>query len=115
MKDTAWVKWDASRAEDAVHEGGVEGAGDAAHDLLRIANERTPVDTGRLRESGAVDIDPATTEAVVSYNTEYAVIVHEDPGPHHEVGEAKWLQKTWDENPDLVRDAFVEALRRRFS
>lgn len=60
--------------------------------LLSRTIPRVPLDTGRLRNSGqAVD-------GVVSFNTDYAIYVHEILENHHPIGEAKFLENAVIEN-----------------
>lgn len=71
---------------------GVYALGEA---ILADATERTPVDTGRLRDSGYCappqKVDGQRVE--VGFGTDYAVAVHERTGVSHPVGEAKFLEK----------------------
>jgi len=70
--------------------------------LLDEAKSRTPVDTGALRDSGRVTLveSGTTVKATISFGDEavdYAVEVHENLEAHHETGEAKFLEKTMNE------------------
>lgn len=72
-----------------------------ALELHRDSVNRTPVDTGRLRQSAyAAPPSPNTSfddmVAEVGYGTNYAIWVHERTELNHRVGEAKFLQNALD-------------------
>jgi epoxyqueuosine reductase QueG len=71
----------------------IAGLRHAAKETRTYAIELTPKDRGILRASAEVSVDPAALEAAISYNTPYAVYVHERLELHHKVGEAKFLEK----------------------
>lgn len=72
------------------------------------SKRRCPVDTtkhaphpGQLRNSGTVH-EPErrgrNISVTLSYGTDYAVFVHEDPDAHHRVGEWKYLESVLNES-----------------
>ncbi len=67
--------------------------------MTRSKRDFCPVDTGRLRSSGHVQLPEITRDEIVvrlSYGgaaATYAVIVHEDLTVHHPVGQAKYLER----------------------
>lgn len=64
--------------------------------LLRYSKPLVPVDTGNLKASGRVKVlnnSDKQPELIVSYNTRYAVQVHEDLSAYHAVGQAKFLEE----------------------
>lgn len=69
--------------------------------IIAKSVRQVPVDTGRLRQSAHV-WPPENTHrgpvVVISYGTDYALVVHERMGAFHTVGKAKYLQ-------DPVNDA----------
>lgn len=67
-------------------------------ELLSDSLRRVPVEFGVLRSSGYVAPPTGLEEPVVEigYGTDYAVPVHERTGAHHEVGEAKYLERAVD-------------------
>ena len=77
--------------------------------MWRRAKERVPVDTGALRDSGAVTLsqDGRRTVATISFGNDqvgYATIVHEDLEAQHDQGTAKFLEHALNEAaPDLAR------------
>jgi len=70
-------------AEDAMKE--------IAHEILREAKERVPVDTGNLKSSGEVR-QSTSGEYTVVFTAEYAMDQHENLTYHHDNGEAKFLE-----------------------
>jgi len=86
------IRWHSALAEARVEEGGKKGLKEAADAVLRRAEEHVPLDIGTLRDTGRVS--QAGDEAVVSYDTVYASILHEHPEYHFQHGrEGKWLEK----------------------
>ncbi len=108
--------------------------------VLARAKALAPVDTGALRASGqaawmgtqaagrgggaklheqgpeggapAFPLQPGPGEAYVAFTMEYAAAVHEDPDAHHDVGEAKFLEKALVEaGQELARKAAEELLK----
>lgn len=60
-----------------------------------------PLELGRLRDSGRVEV--ADGEAVVSYDTDYAAILHEHPEFNFQNGrQGKWLQSTLESGNSLL-------------
>lgn len=73
--------------------------------IQRSAQKKCPVDTGLLRNSARTELDGVgiESECEVSFSTSYAIFVHEDLEAHHEVGEAKFLEKAVQEKkPEII-------------
>jgi hypothetical protein len=80
--------------------------------LLKQANLTIPLDTGKLKNSGKTSIDKSNKEAAISYDTDYAVRVHESVGRRYNqkgirkgsrrVRRAKWLELTLNEKSNQV-------------
>ena len=72
--------------------------------VLKLARDRVPIETGTLERSGAVSDDGKGTVAV-SFDTPYAVRVHEDMTARHDAGRsAKYLETAVGEAaPDIPR------------
>ncbi len=80
-----------------------DGAGDAlkawADDVLEVtkADGVVPVDTGRLRESGFVEgplVGSGKAACRIGFDTEYALLVHEQPQSARKTGRSKFLETT---------------------
>mgnify|MGYP000645025530 CR=1 FL=1 len=93
----------------------IEGANEqgllqAALLIKREAQEKTPVDTGNLKNSAYTDSEGGNNPAaVIGYQASYAPFVHEDLEARHDNGEAKFLEKAVNENQDRI----PEIIRRR--
>ena len=62
------------------------------------AIDKTPKDLGNLRQSFYVAPDGSE----IGNTADYAAAVHEDLEAHHEVGEAKYLERAINENEDKI-------------
>jgi hypothetical protein len=84
--------WHGLLVHKLIEEAAEMGAEIAAEKTLKDANQHVPYETGELQESGAVNADGTT--AFVSYDTPYAVRLHEHPEYNFQgKGEGKWLEK----------------------
>ena len=90
----------------AVERGGSRGIRQACEAVLARSNSLVPVDTGRLRDSGSIDVQGL--EGAVGYSADYAALVHENTLVHHAKGEAKFLE-TAAEDAGL-RDSLLQAI-----
>ena len=71
--------------------GASKAVGEAGDALLRLSVMEVPHDTGTLQKSG--NVTKGNLESLVSYNTPYAVRVHEHPEYHFQKGrKAKYLE-----------------------
>lgn len=96
------MSWDAGRLWE---EGGVEhaedGLDDAAELLLAEARKVVPYEDGPLSESGKASRDDLI--GLVSFDTDYAVIQHEDLEFRHSPGRtAKYLEGPLNANRDQM-------------
>jgi hypothetical protein len=81
---------------------------------VKIESQRLcPVDTGRLRKSARIGQNGKgmRTEVFVSYNTEYAVYVHERLDVFHRVGQAKFLETVLKNQKREILGVVIESLR----
>jgi hypothetical protein len=66
-----------------------------AESIMSVSKRQVPVDTGRLRATGFVQL-PVVSGSEISvtmgYGTNYAIFVHEITTARHRVGKAKYLQ-----------------------
>lgn len=86
------LKVDPATLSAAVRRAAVAGLRHAAEETRTYAVNITPKDRGHLRESAEVSVDAGNLEAAISYNTPYAVYVHERTELNHKVGQAKFLE-----------------------
>ena len=77
--------------------------GEAGDELLRLSALEVPHDTGELQNSGKVD--KGDLEASVSYNTPYAVRMHEHPEYKFQKGrKGKYLEDPLKNNISKFRN-----------
>lgn len=112
------VQWDADAVVRRIRQAAADGVFDAASHILEESNRVVPIeeatllgsgtvtmrtgsakatstDTGQVSATGRPAIDTRGPVAVVSYDTPYAVVQHEDTELQHDPGrEAKYLQRT---------------------
>lgn len=85
----------------------------SANHVKERAVERTPLETGALRNSATASV--GDRQAAVSYNTPYAVKQHEEVGYQHQDGEAKFLENAMRSEADavkrLIAQAYQEAMK----
>ena len=88
-----------------------------AQRVLELAQKRTPVKTGALRDSGQVHPAEITRDGIsvtISFGTEavmYAIVVHESLHVRHLNGEAKFLEKTMLEQAPSVMANIASMVR----
>ncbi|WP_027503245.1 HK97 gp10 family phage protein [Rhodococcus sp. UNC363MFTsu5.1] len=105
------MAFDASRALQAIRAAAEQGLADAAEVVKQEAIERAPVETGVLRNSAGTAQEDL--EAAVYFDTEYAVVVHENLGSHHPEGEAKYLENAVVATKWTVAAVIAESIRRQ--
>jgi hypothetical protein len=74
--------FDARAAKELARQVGMKTLHEGAEAILTESIQQTPFDTGTLRRSGTVTDAPKENAVYISYNTPYAVHVHEGYGPH---------------------------------
>jgi hypothetical protein len=108
---------------DSIENAANEALKDSAEYLLKRSNLTVPFDTGQLRRSGKASVDTKRKQAAVSYDTDYAVRVHEKAQGatrnqkgrkvgSRNVRRYKWLERTAQE---AVKDGkILQRMRRIF-
>ena len=80
--------------------------------VLGVSNERVPHEDGDLERSGGVSQDDDGNTAI-SYDTEYAVVQHEDTSLHHDSGrQAKFLESAVIEEREVVLQIVAAAIKK---
>ncbi len=100
---------DLSAASQLIRKAAAEGLADAAEVVKQEAIQRTPLETGELRNSAGTASEGL--EAVVYFDTPYAVKQHEEVGYHHQDGEAKFLENAVIATKSTVAAIVAEAIR----
>jgi hypothetical protein len=86
-------------------------------EIMTLAKERTPVDTGALRASGHVVPPRIVARSIQSIGAfggtaaPYAVVVHENLAAFHRVGRAKYYQSAVQERTSKIAPAIRNAVR----
>ncbi|MGE9695917.1 hypothetical protein ACQKFA_19370 [Streptomyces sp. CH6] len=113
MTQRARLTWNGARALGAMQAGAVLGVRLAAEHVLTISRARVPIEEGTLERSGTASVDEAGPVAAVSYDTPYAVRVHEDLTARHDPGRgAKYLEAVVDEEGERALAIIAAQLRR---
>lgn len=79
----------------------MEGLLEAGFKVLKVAQERTPVDTGNLKNSGYVRKE-GKLGVIVGFSAAYAIYVHENLEAHHDTGQAKFLESALRDNREAI-------------
>lgn len=84
-----------------------------ANYVKKESQKLCPVDTGRLKKSARIGQEGKgmKTEVFVTYNTEYAVYVHEMVDVYHRVGQAKFLETVLKNQKREILGVVLESLR----
>lgn len=104
------MQWNGDALARKIEQGRTSAARRGAHLLRDEAVQRTPLETGTLRNSAKVTASDG--EAAVSYNTPYAVKQHEELGYQHKDGQAKYLETAMIDTRAKIAEAVAEQLRR---
>ena len=82
--------------------------------LLTEANKTAPKDEGILIQSGKTSYDNESNTGYVSYDTPYAIRVHEHPEWNFQNGRrGKWLELTLNEQRNMLAGLIALKLRER--
>ena len=105
------LKWYGAEVEAKAHAAAESGLQHAAEHLLEESRRIVPIDTGILSKSGVASHEGTT--AAVSYDTPYAVAVHEDMTAAHQPGrQAKYLETPLNELHDKLLGIVADEIRR---
>jgi hypothetical protein len=100
--DISWLVRDAAN----------RGAAIAAEHVLGEAIKTIPIEEGTLKRSGFTATDPKNLRAAVSFDTPYAVRVHEDMTARHDEGRtAKFLENALNSETEAVKKIIAMTIR----
>jgi hypothetical protein len=109
----ARLEWNGEAVADAVREAAARGLLLGAEHILTESRKVVPIAEGTLERSGAASVDEQALAAAVSYDTPYAVRVHEDMNARHSPGRtAKYLERPATEQAAVFRDLVAAQIRR---
>lgn len=85
----------------------------AAEHILGVAKGQVPIEEHILEESGFTSVDGVhRLRAAVSFDTPYAVAVHEDMHARHDAGRnAKYLENAFNSEKEAVKEIIAAELR----
>ena len=108
------MTWEGELAKRIYRQAAARALAIGAELILTEANKTVPIEEATLERSGATSVDDRRLEAVVSYDTPYARVQHEDRHLRHDPGRrAKWLQLTLDEKGRDVSEVIAQEIRKR--
>lgn len=97
---------------ERVRAAGIAALKDGTEYLLEEANRTVPLREGTLMRSGVAEVDEDKMIGYVSYDTPYALRLHEHPEYHFFNGRrGKWLQLTFQEQMPRVQQFFSDHLK----
>ncbi|MEU7891693.1 hypothetical protein AB0B45_02385 [Nonomuraea sp. NPDC049152] len=88
------------------------GLRNATEHVLAVSNQRVPHDEGTLERSGTAVVDESELRGIVSYDTPYSVVQHENLDYNHKPGRtAKFLELAVREEAEVVKLMIAKQLR----
>ena len=114
MAMTVKCTWHGPAVKANERKGAAEGLLKAAEYVRDAAKEITPVspvEGGKLRDTGTASVDEGALRAAVSFDTNYAVFVHERMDLAHEHGQAKFLEQPLNGSGSEIARLVAEAIK----
>ncbi|MFJ7902375.1 hypothetical protein ACIQ6V_18095 [Streptomyces sp. NPDC096198] len=109
----ARLRWNGQAATEATRQAAARGLLLGAEHTLAAARQRVPINEGTLERSGSASVDERNLTAAVSFDTPYAVRVHEDMNARHAPGRrAKYLESVLPEVAGDVQELIAAQVRR---
>lgn len=108
------LSWEGPKVKKLLDKKGATALMDAAEVILEEANRTVPLDERTLMKSGETSVDMRTHEAAISYDTEYAVRLHEHPKYNFQESpprRGKWLELTLKEQSQRVLKLLADGLQ----
>ncbi len=109
------AKVNAEEVTAEIHRAASRGLRLATEHVLSVSNQRVPHDEGVLERSGAAVVKESDLRGIVSYDTPYAVVQHENLDYNHKPGRtAKFLELAVREEAEVVKLMIARQLRQVF-
>jgi hypothetical protein len=113
---TVTMTWHGDAVKRSQRKGAARGLLQAAEHILSKSQPLVPVapvDGGKLRDSGKASVDESALRAAISYDTDYAVEVHEDfwKWQHAAGTQAKFLEQPFNAERDAVREIIAREIK----
>ncbi|MFC5720370.1 hypothetical protein ACFP1Z_09370 [Streptomyces gamaensis] len=113
MSQSVRLQWNGRAATEVIRRATARGVLLGAEHVLAESRKKVPINEGTLERSGAASADEQTLTAAVSYDTPYAVRVHEDMTARHAPGRsAKYLESVLPETSGAVQALIAAQVRR---
>ena len=113
MNSTIKFDWHGDDAEDKIKDNVMKALRMSAEFLLTETIKTTPKDEGLLIQSGKVSHDDSRVEAVVSFDTPYAIRLHEHPEYNFQNGRrGKYLERTLNEQRQNIANLIAQVMQR---
>lgn len=112
MRGMSQVKSNLNKMPDRILKAGKEGLREVADTIYNDSRVNyVPIDTGELQNSARLDemFRPKGLTIVISYNTDYAIYVHEIPYRHVH-GSWKYLENPFNKHVREIRPAIQSRL-----
>lgn len=107
------LRFNGAPAAAQMRAGAVRGLLLAAEHVLGESQAVVPLDESPLMQSGTASVDPPSLTAMVSYDTEYAVVQHERLDYRHAPGRtAKYLERPLNASRAEVLALIAAQMRR---
>lgn len=109
---SVFMRWYGDDVKKKLYKAAAGALRDSAEHLLTEANKTNPYREGTLERSGSTLVDEKSLEAVVYYDTPYAIRMHEEPGLNYTDPKArwKWLEMTVNEQADNVQKYIAQKI-----
>lgn len=102
---TVKVSWKGQQVAQLVKKAAFHALEDVGEFILDEANKDVPHDEGTLQASGIVTGDSDKMHVAISYDTPYAVRLHENPQYRFQKGrKGKWLENAVKVNAQQIKD-----------
>lgn len=108
----AKLEWHGDKVSRSAKRAAAQAMFEASAALLQEANKKCPHRTGLLQSSGRADVDEDGPTGWVSYNTPYAIRVHEHPEYRFGEGrEGRWLANAFERMHGRLLDYVARRVR----
>lgn len=115
MKGFSQVRSKLKSIDNKILQAGKEGVYDVAETIFEDSRANfVPIDTGELYNSARLDeIDRGKSySAIVSYNTDYAIFVHEISYYRHSRGKSKYLETPFNKHVPKLKSSIQKRMER---
>ncbi len=113
MRSSVQFEWNGQAVENATKKDAMRALRLGAEFLLTETIKTTPKDEGTLIQSGKVSHDETKLEAIVSFDTPYAIRLHEHPEYNFQNGRrGKYLERTINEQSQTLANLIAQIMQK---